>query len=47
MCEAGYRPKDDKLDADSTVDCEAIVKAVCTDGQDVDLEGNCIDPDDE
>ena len=41
-CEKGYKPKDNAPNIDSMFDCEAEIKAVCPDGQDVDAIGNCI-----
>eukprot|EP00347_Sterkiella_histriomuscorum_P024400 403331247 len=42
LCETGYKPKDGKADSDSVNDCEAKSKSTCADGQEIDIEGNCV-----
>ncbi|CDW71824.1 gcc2 and gcc3 domain-containing protein [Stylonychia lemnae] len=46
LCESGFKPKDGKSDSDSIVDCEANNKQTCADGQEIDLEGYCVDSED-
>jgi hypothetical protein len=44
LCEAGYKPKNGAdPGADSKEGCELIVKAACAAGQEVDVEGNCVE----
>lgn len=44
LCEAGYKPKNDgDPEADSKDGCELIVKPACAVGQEVDVEGRCVE----
>jgi hypothetical protein len=44
LCQAGYRPKNGADETkDSGDDCELIVKETCAAGQEVDVEGNCVE----
>lgn len=42
LCEAGYRPKNNMPDIDSSEDCELITQTACPIGSDVNIEGECV-----
>jgi hypothetical protein len=42
FCKKGYKPKNDQPNDDSSEDCEAIVKQVCSEDQELTQDGNCL-----
>ena len=47
LCKKGFKPKNDAPNEDSSEDCEAIVKQVCAENQEITVDGQCLTSDDD